>query len=283
MMPSAARSTSGTERQEREAIAKALSQERFGRFAASYVTSKTHAKGAELDRLLELAQPKAHWTMLDVATGGGHTALRFAPAVARVVASDVTLRMVKQAKDYICGKAVDNVTFQLADAHNLPFAGRSFHLVTCRIAPHHFSDPQRFVQEGARALKPGGLLLVQDLALPEEEQAARYVDAFERLRDPSHRRGYAVQEWVEMFERAGLRVQHTELVAKRHELKPWAERQACTPETIGLLTEMVTQAGRPVLEWMQPGEWGTDGAWFVNQHLLIAGRAPEGRVERNDQ
>ena len=37
---------------------KALSQERYDRFAQGYVTSKAHAKGAELDRLVEIAQPR---------------------------------------------------------------------------------------------------------------------------------------------------------------------------------------------------------------------------------
>ena len=34
-----------------------LSQQRFGERAQNYVTSTTHAKGADLERLLELAQP----------------------------------------------------------------------------------------------------------------------------------------------------------------------------------------------------------------------------------
>jgi hypothetical protein len=81
-------------------------------------------------------------------------------------------------------------------------------------------------------LKAGGLLLVQDHVLPEDEQAARYVDAFERLRDPSHNRAYAQTEWVDMFRTARLKVEHTEQIIKRHAFMPWAERQGCTPETI---------------------------------------------------
>ena len=37
-----------------------LSQQRFGEHAQNYVTSQTHAKGADLDRLLELAQPRPY-------------------------------------------------------------------------------------------------------------------------------------------------------------------------------------------------------------------------------
>ena len=36
---------------------KSMSRERFGQYAAGYVTNQTHAKGSELDSLLEIAQP----------------------------------------------------------------------------------------------------------------------------------------------------------------------------------------------------------------------------------
>ena len=71
---------------------KSLSRKRYTRFAEGYVTSKTHAKGTELDRLVEIAQPQPDWVVLDVATGGGHTALKFAPLVAQVIATDITFR-----------------------------------------------------------------------------------------------------------------------------------------------------------------------------------------------
>jgi ubiquinone/menaquinone biosynthesis C-methylase UbiE len=114
---------------------KKLSKERFGEFAAGYVTSKTHAKGSDLDRLIDIAQPRADWHALDIATGGGHTALKFAPHVARVVASDITPQMLEKAREFIQGQGVVNVTFKEADAENLPFEEAQFDLVTCRIAP----------------------------------------------------------------------------------------------------------------------------------------------------
>jgi ubiquinone/menaquinone biosynthesis C-methylase UbiE len=64
-------------------VLKAQAQQRFGQFAQGYVESKSHAKGEDLDRMLELAQPQPDWLALDVATGGGHTALKFAPSVRR--------------------------------------------------------------------------------------------------------------------------------------------------------------------------------------------------------
>jgi ubiquinone/menaquinone biosynthesis C-methylase UbiE len=241
-------------------------------FAESYVSSTTHAKGQELDRLVEIAQPQPNWFVLDVATGGGHTALKFAPLVAKVIAMDIAPSMLQKAEAFIRGSGVDNVMFGSADAEVLPIEDEKFDLVTCRIAPHHFPEPDGFVRESARVLKAGGLLLVQDHVLPEDDEAAHYVDEFERLRDPSHYQGYPESEWVKMLEEAGLIVEHTEQVKKRHGFLTWAGRQGCVPETVERLDVMMEQASPTVLRWMQPRDWGTQYASFSNKHIIITGR-----------
>jgi ubiquinone/menaquinone biosynthesis C-methylase UbiE len=242
------------------------------------VTSQAHAAGNDLDRLTEIAQPEPDWIALDIATGGGHTALRFAPLVEYMIATDITPKMLDAARTHITGQGAGNVLgaknvrFAVTAAEDLPFQPRAFDLVTCRIAPHHFVDCAQFVRESARVLKSGRLLLVQDHLLPEDESAARDVDAFERLRDPSHNRGYAESEWVTTFEEAGLTVESVEALVKRHEFLPWADRQACTPQVIEGLTKLVERAPQVVLDWMQPQGFGTSGATFANHHLIIAGR-----------
>jgi ubiquinone/menaquinone biosynthesis C-methylase UbiE/protein-S-isoprenylcysteine O-methyltransferase Ste14 len=251
---------------------KQLSQERYGRYAEGYVDSAAHARGEELDRLVEIARPQPDWVVLDVATGVGHTALRFAPFVAHVTATDITPRMVETAQRFISEKGVTNVDFQRADAEDLPFEDESFDLVTCRIAPHHFPDCPRFVRESCRVLRAGGLLLVQDHVLPEDEAAGHRVDEFERLRDPSHHRAYTEEEWREMFRSAGFAVEHAEQITKRHQLLPWAERQGCSEETIERLVGTVQAGSSAFREWIAPRDFGTPQASFVNRHLIIAGR-----------
>jgi ubiquinone/menaquinone biosynthesis C-methylase UbiE len=255
-----------------EQNATSLAQERFGRFARNYVASSAHARGEELNRLVEIAQPQLDWIALDVATGGGHTALKFAPSVKQVIATDVTPKMLEAAQAFVGEQGAPNVLFRHADAEDLPFEDGAFDLVTCRIAPHHFLNCPRFVSEGARVLKPGGLLLVQDLTVPEDEQAARHIGDFERLRDPSHHRSYTEAEWVGMFRAAGLRVEHAEQIVKRHAFVPWVERQGRPPDVMERLVTMMAQAPETVIEWMMPHDWGTPEATFANHHLIIAGR-----------
>jgi protein-L-isoaspartate O-methyltransferase len=63
-----------------------LVQQTFGEAAADYAASAMHARGPSLARLIELANPKPSWRVLNIATGASHTALAFAPLVARVTA-----------------------------------------------------------------------------------------------------------------------------------------------------------------------------------------------------
>src|SRR5262245_48778467 len=109
-------------------------QRQFGANAERYVTSTDHAHSDSRDRLLELVAPQRDWQALDVATGGGHTALAFAPHVRTVVASDLTIEMLAAARGFIRQQGLSNVTFAAADACALPFADAAFDLVTCRVA-----------------------------------------------------------------------------------------------------------------------------------------------------
>lgn len=252
---------------------KALSEERYTQYAEGYVTSQTHAKGSDLDRLIAIAQPQADWVALDVATGGGHTALKFSAHVKQVTASDLTARMLEKAKAFITEeKGVTNVDFKQADAENLPFDDAQFDLVTCRIAPHHFPNVQQFVNECARVLKAGGMLLIQDHVLPEDDDSARYIDKFETVRDPSHNRAFNESEWKAMFESAGVTVDHTEEYMKQHDFIDWAKRQGNTDEIIAELIQLLNDAPAIAKAWMDGENWGTDSATFFNHHLIVRGR-----------
>jgi ubiquinone/menaquinone biosynthesis C-methylase UbiE len=252
--------------------AKSLSQERFGKYAQGYVKSQTHAKGYDLERLLELAQPQPDWIVLDIATGGGHTALTFAPHVKKVIATDITPKMLEAARQHITGQGITNVDFEPADAENLPFEDIAFDLVTCRIAPHHFPNCARFVRQAARVLKNGGLFLMQDQVLSEDAATAQYMDDFERARDPSHHKAYGQSQWMAMFESAGLVVEHNEQITKRHNLIRWVETQGHRPELVEELRLRLIDAPPKSAAWLQALAVDSPEASFVNHHLLIAGR-----------
>jgi SAM-dependent methyltransferase len=207
------------------AAIKALAQAQFAPAAQAYVTSATHAHGADLARIIALAAPSGHELALDVATGGGHTALALAPHVHHVVASDLTLAMLHAARAHLRAQGAENVSYLRAEAERLPVAPASFDLVTCRIAAHHFADVRAFTRASAAALRPGGMLIVSDHIGLEDPELDAFMDRFERWRDPSHVRAYSFAEWRAFCEQAGLEVVRTEDDPREpYEFEPWTAR-----------------------------------------------------------
>lgn len=252
-------------------MSKELVQKQFGTHAAAYATSRVHAQGASLKRLVELIQPQADWQVLDVATAAGHTAFAFAPHVAHVIASDLTPEMLVEAEKLGAQRSITNFSTQIADAEALPFPDASFDLVTCRIAPHHFPHIDRFVSEATRVLRPNGLLAVVDNVVPNDTVASRYINAFEKLRDPSHGRALSVDEWLAAFHAAGLTVVHHEVAPKSMEFTPWAERMGATPETITELRRLLAEAPATAAAFFQT--YSTDQDLFFNlDEAIILGR-----------
>lgn len=254
-------------------MSKELVQKLFGAHAEAYVTSRTHAQGASLKRLVELVQPQADWQVLDVATAAGHTAFVFAPHVAHVTATDITPEMLPVAAKLAAERGISNVTLELADAEALPYADASFDLVTSRIAPHHFPDINRFLRESVRVLRPGGILAVVDNVVPTDSVASAYINAFEKLRDPSHGRAWSVEEWVQGFEEVGLLDVHQEVALKAMEFTTWANRMEPTAETVAELRRLLLEAPESAAAYFQADSSKDDIAFYLHEAIII-GRKP---------
>ena len=265
-----------------ELKSKSLAQERFGTFAATYATSRSHAKGGSLPRLVELLAPQKGTTALDIATGAGHVALALAPHVAHVIASDLTPQMLMVARGLAAERHLANVGFADMRAEALPFAGGTFDIVTCRIAPHHFDDVRAFVTEVARVLRPGGLFGLVENVSPDPSimaddaaalaAAADEYNAFEKHRDPSHVRCLTLAEWRGLVADAGLKERHVELLDKPMVLGPWADQQNVGAE---IKSDLRAHAARRLarLPRLRPpaGEQG--------RHRLRAHRSGDHRAE----
>ena len=232
------------------AATKSFAQQRFGRAAADYATSEVHAKGASLKRLVELTEPKSHWRVLDVATGAGHTALAFAPHVAKVTATDITEEMLREARKLAASRGLTNVRTLHAKAEDLPFPDASFDLVVCRLAAHHFDDMKGFAAEAYRVLMPGGTIGIVDTIAPDASivpgrtpedlrNLTADFEAFKKLSDPSHRRCLGLVEWEQVLASAGFDIAHKEHLDKEMEFGPWVERMRSNTHTTARLKEML--------------------------------------------
>ena len=256
-------------------------RQQFGDKAAAYATSTVHARGRSLARLLELTAPSPDWHVLDVATGAGHTAHLFAPHVRRVTATDLTPSMLRQTRTLARQKDLPGVSVVQADAEEFPFAADRFHLVTCRVAAHHFPHIDRFMAETARVLRPGGLLALVDNVVPGSKlrgkkgriprQAGRYVNAFEKLRDPSHYRCLSIHGWRDAFYAAGFTIHHEEILPMALDFHAWTARMNVRPADIVRLRAMLRQAPKEVLEFLTPVFRG-DKITFTLSEAIILGK-----------
>jgi len=182
-------------------------KEQFDKQAAHYDAQWNTWSEETLGWLLERAEPRPSDFVLDVATGTGFTALAFAPRVQTVIGMDVSSGMLEQARRQAGEGRIANAVFQEGAAEFLPFAGGSFDIVTCRVAPHHFLDIRKFLAEAARVLKSGGRLALVDTTVPDDSpEAAEWQNEVEAVRDPSHVRNHTPEEWRAMTEATGLTV-----------------------------------------------------------------------------
>ena len=205
--------------------------------AERYRASSGHREGADLDRLVEWAEPRAGTRALDVATGGGHVARRLRELGADVVTVDAAPGMRPDV---------------VSRAEHLPFADGSFDVVTCRIAPHHFDDVAAAVREMARVSRD--LVVVEDTLYEGEELEEAY-----RIHDPTHVRSYDEDQWRAFFEAAGLDVEVVELFDKGRPFDEWVEHTGCSDEDVRRLRDLL-------------GDRIDEDGRFVDVKILLKGR-----------
>ncbi len=180
------------------------SRDQFDKQSGNYGKSHILADTSDIDAALSGCVLPAGGRALDIATGGGHTAVYLAGRGMSVVAADISPAMLANARR-LAEEQGFGIETQLHEAERLPYAGGTFDLVSCRVAAHHFSDPRSFVSEAARVLKPGGFFLLIDGSVPDGEPVAEeWIHRIEKLRDPSHGRFLTPSAWRELCASAEL-------------------------------------------------------------------------------
>lgn len=194
----------------------------FSKNSEAYVTSSTHSNKSDLDQITAWLEPDTSWTVLDIATGGGHVAKELSRSAGNVFATDLTKEMLQNTARHL--KDEKNIQYVVADAEQLPFLDNTFDAVTCRIAPHHFPDPHQFIQEVQRVLKPGGSFLMIDNVAPENDKLDQFYNTFEKMRDVSHCRALKISEWQEILKEQALILMKSEVRKKTLPYRKWLER-----------------------------------------------------------
>ncbi|ATQ70492.1 MULTISPECIES: ArsR/SmtB family transcription factor [Methylosinus] len=136
--------------------------------------------------------------LLDLGAGAGRMLELFAPQAEQAIGVDLSSAMLAVARGRLEEAGARNVQLRQGDIYALPIERNSCDLVIVHQVLHYLDDPGRALREAARALAPGGRLLVVDFA-PHREEALRDAHAHRRL-------GFATQEISALLTQAGLEV-----------------------------------------------------------------------------
>lgn len=176
--------------------------DQFTRQAVPFSQSPSISNQKALEFIVRSAEAGPDDTVLDVACGPGLLVCAFAHVVRHATGIDLTPAMLDQARKLQQEQGLTNVDWQQGDVTSLPYPDASFSIVSSRFVLHHLEDPLVVLKEMTRICKPGGRVVVADIAPAPEKADA--LNAAERLRDPSHVRALPEEELRGLFIAAGL-------------------------------------------------------------------------------
>lgn len=113
-------------------------------------------------------------TVLEVGCGTGTTALKLAPAVGRLIATDVSSEMIAIARGKAATAGCTNVDFAVAAAGDVPGPDAAYNAVLAFNLLHLVPDRPSTLSLLHRRLKPGGLFVSKTPCLSEMNPLIRY-------------------------------------------------------------------------------------------------------------
>jgi len=245
-------------------------REQFSKTASAFVEATHFSEGEDLEEAARLLKPSHDDNMLDVACGGGHMALFFAPLVRQVVASDLTMQMLKKAQEHVAEKGrVDNVVFREADAEDLPFPAGSFTLLTCRIASHHFQDVPQALREFHRVLRRGGRMVIIDTLMPADPEIAEFFQTMETMRNPTHLKAFNEDEWRKMIQDSELILHETLIISKSHDFQEWVKTAGLNREKIQELNKFFIDAPQKIHDYFKIESFAGEVESYTDKKLII--------------
>ncbi|MEM1156990.1 MAG: class I SAM-dependent methyltransferase [Verrucomicrobiota bacterium] len=255
----------------REEQIQASSRRQFDRQSACYGKAHILKSTDDLASALPVLRPQAGESLLDVATGAGHTACFFAGLGLEVTACDISEKMLEQTRRQASERGL-TIRTACHTAESLPYASGSFDVVTCRVAAHHFACPASFTMDVSRVLKTGGRFLLIDGTVEDAyPEAKAWLHAVEVLRDPSHQEFITPDEWTHLTGHVAMRVIHRKLQPFKQPDLEWYFETANTPaENRDKVRELVKNPPAEARELFQvcaeDGKW----VWWWQRLVLVA-------------
>lgn len=123
----------------------------------------------------ELSSFRFPHSTLDVACGTGDMAVELLKQGCSVTGVDLSEEMLAIAK-----RKVESGKWRVADAEQLPFPDESFDAVTCAFGVRNFVHLEQGLHEMLRVLKPGGRMVILELATPDSSLIRPFYNLYTR-------------------------------------------------------------------------------------------------------
>jgi ubiquinone/menaquinone biosynthesis C-methylase UbiE len=98
-------------------------------------------------------------SILDIGCGTGTSLSKIDTAEVEKVGLDISVEMIKKAKEKLCGTS----ELCVADSEALPWRSDSFDVVISTFSFHHYENPQKILSEMQRIIKKNGRIIIYDL------------------------------------------------------------------------------------------------------------------------
>ena len=154
-------------------------------------------------KLVSMLQVGEDPYLLDLACGTGWAvtyAARLAKGKGKFYGVDNSSKMIEQAEAH--SRGFTNVYFCKARVEGLPFDDNFFDFVTSSNAFHHFSNPEKALEEACRVLKLKKKVYILDTTA--NNSFMKMLDRLSRKLEPAHVKLYSTREFQALFEKAGL-------------------------------------------------------------------------------
>jgi ubiquinone/menaquinone biosynthesis C-methylase UbiE len=170
------------------------SQEFFSSSAGQWDRLRDDLYGERFHLGALAALADSDWVLGDLGCGTGETSATLAPFVKHVIAVDASAQMLQAARKRL--QPFDNVELRRGDLEALPIDDAKLDVATLMLVLHFVPEPERALQEVARALKPKGRLMLVDM-LPHDRDSYRQQMGHVWL-------GFAEDQAVRLLEDAGF-------------------------------------------------------------------------------
>lgn len=190
----------------RKDYARAYFDELAGRFGKDYVPGRSWKALAEA-----LIKSLNYNHIADLGAGEGTLSQLLAQNAEKVIAVDLSPKMVEYAQSIANSNGIKNLEFRIGDIEQPPIEKNSIDLAILSQALHHAENPQRAIDAAHSILKPNGRLIILDLVQHNFSEARElYADRW---------LGFSESELTAMLNKSGFREIET-LIADKEDTPP---------------------------------------------------------------